>query len=211
MGCLRHLIWLSDVKNSPKCRTGLFTRHLQDYRRQLQRTSNDTSSRKPLAANVIPSQPPQFLVSAQLIEESGNPAIFYCFYASVEALSKVRHGTPATGSTDGPFVWTGFKPIFIMTKRTDSTSDWTVWDGVRNGFNPADDILRANTTAAEASNFNTDFTSNGWEIKGRWCKPKCLWWHLHLHGIRRTPLWRRRRCPCYGSIGGLQCGIITVK
>jgi hypothetical protein len=89
--------------------------------------------------------------------------VAYCF-AEVEGFSKFGSYT-GNGSTDGPFVWTGFKPIFIMTKRIDSTSDWTVWDGVRNGFNPADDILRANTTDAEASNFNTDFTSNGWKLR----------------------------------------------
>jgi hypothetical protein len=97
------------------------------------------------------------------VNKSGENHVAYC-WAEVAGYSKIGRYT-GNGSTDGPFVWTGFKPIFIMTKRTDSTSDWTVWDGVRNGFNPADDIFRANTTAAEASNFNTDFTSNGWKLR----------------------------------------------
>jgi hypothetical protein len=45
-----------------------------------------------------------------------------------------------------------------------------------------------------------DILSNGFKIRAD-VGYQCLWRHLHLHGIRGTPLWRRRRCPCYGSIG----------
>jgi hypothetical protein len=113
--------------------------------------------------DTAPSSTVITLGSQQTTNDSGAAMIAYAF-AEVEGFSKFGSYT-GNGSTDGPFVWTGFKPIFIMTKRTDSTSDWHVWDGVRNGFNPVDDILRANTTAAEASNFNTDFTSNGWKLR----------------------------------------------
>jgi len=78
---------------------------------------------------------------------SGNTCIAYCF-AEVKGFSKFGKYT-GNGSTDGTFVYTGFKPAFIMIKRTDSTSAWNMWDNKRDGFNINNWQLEANTNVAE--------------------------------------------------------------
>jgi len=93
---------------------------------------------------------------------SGNDFIAYCF-AEKKGYSKFGSYT-GNGSTDGTFVYTGFKPAWVMVKRTDSTSDWLICDNKRPGFNPIDDKLFANTNQAEDPYEAFDFVSNGFKI-----------------------------------------------
>jgi len=76
--------------------------------------------------------------------------VFYSF-ASVSGYSKFGTYT-GNGSTTGPTVTTGFKPAFIVIKRTDSTGDWRVWDSMRDSSTPNNNILKANSSEAEAVN-----------------------------------------------------------
>jgi hypothetical protein len=72
------------------------------------------------------------------------------------------------GSTDGTFVYTGFKPAFVMSKRTDSTENWYMKDNKRDIFNPVDNALYANSSAAELTDWGgatTDYLSNGFKLK----------------------------------------------
>jgi hypothetical protein len=93
--------------------------------------------------------------------------IAYCWH-SVEGFSKFGSYT-GNGSTDGPFVWCGFRPAYVLIKRTDSGGeDWQVQDNARNPYNLIDDAIYANSTAAEVLNnaaFYTDFLSNGFKIR----------------------------------------------
>ena len=68
------------------------------------------------------------------------------------------------GSTDGPFVYTGFRPKYIMLKRTDNTGNWMVKDTIRSPYNSADATLLPNLSAAEDStNLAFDLLSNGFK------------------------------------------------
>jgi len=90
--------------------------------------------------------------------------VFYCF-ASVEGYSKFG-GYTGNGSTDGTFVYTGFRPAYFMVKRTNSTSAWLIYDTARNVYNLAGDLLEANTSDAEESNATgIDFLSNGLKMR----------------------------------------------
>jgi len=73
------------------------------------------------------------------------------------------------GSSDGPFVYTGFKPRWIMIKRSDSSErNWCVYDTARNTYNLTTQILYANFSYNEATGVNSvlDILSNGFKIKG---------------------------------------------
>jgi hypothetical protein len=98
---------------------------------------------------------------------SGNTMIAYCFH-SVEGFSKFGSYT-GNGSTDGPFVYTGFRPAFVMTKRTDSTSSWYIVDQERSAnINLMDDYLRPDSSNAEVTGSTSvafDFNSNGFKIR----------------------------------------------
>jgi len=97
---------------------------------------------------------------------SGNSMIAYCF-AEKKGFSKFGSYT-GNGSADGTFIYTGFKPAFMMFKRTDSAVDWTMYDNKRIGYNPNNYKLRPNLSNAEYSTagfFEADIVSNGFKIR----------------------------------------------
>jgi hypothetical protein len=89
--------------------------------------------------------------------------LFYAFH-SVKGYSKFGEYT-GNGNADGTFVYTGFKPAFVIVKRTDSTGGWIMYDNKRNTFNPEDKFLYSNTNDAEATFASFDFLSNGFKAK----------------------------------------------
>jgi len=69
------------------------------------------------------------------------------------------------GSTDGTFVYLGFRARYIMIKRTDSTSDWTIFDTARNSYNTNGARLWANLSSAEGSGDSAySIFSNGFKL-----------------------------------------------
>jgi hypothetical protein len=73
--------------------------------------------------------------------------VAYCF-AEVEGYSKIGSYT-GNGSTDGPFIYTGFRPAFVLMKRSDSTSDWRILDTARDPYNLSSHVLYPNDSGAE--------------------------------------------------------------
>ena len=98
---------------------------------------------------------------------NGNNYIAYCF-AEKKGYSKFGSYT-GNNLDDGTFCYTGMKPSFVMIKRTDSTSEWNIYDVKRNPFNLTNLELEANTSDAEAnvSEREIDILSNGFKLRGR--------------------------------------------
>ena len=94
---------------------------------------------------------------------SSHNMVFYCFH-SIQGYSKFGSYI-ANGNSDGPFIYMGFKPAFVIFKRTDGASAWQTHDRTRetvnDGTSPA---LKPNQTDAEFSK-NVDFLSNGIKIR----------------------------------------------
>jgi hypothetical protein len=96
---------------------------------------------------------------------TGNDYIAYCF-AEVEGFSSIGSYTGNGSATDGPFVYTGFRPAFVMTKRIDSTSDWTIEDTTRSTFNLVENALFPNLNIAEdTTGDRMDILSNGFKLR----------------------------------------------
>ena len=115
-------------------------------------------------ANAVVTAPASSVFTPNI---GANNAIAYCFH-SVEGFSKFGSYT-GNGSTDGPFVYTGFRPAFIITKRTDTSGYWwEMVDTAREPVNPSDQPLYANVTDAEytSSVYDKDLLSNGFKIRG---------------------------------------------
>jgi hypothetical protein len=90
--------------------------------------------------------------------------VAYCF-APVAGYSAFGSYT-GNGSTDGPFVYLGFRPEFVMIKRTSAADNWVILDAVRSTANPTDEYLWANLSNAEVANLHAfDFLSNGFKIR----------------------------------------------
>ncbi len=97
------------------------------------------------------------------VNASGGTFVFYCF-AEKKGFSKFGKYT-GNGSTDGTFVYTGFKPAFVMHKRIDSTSEWFMFDNKRLGYNPDSYRIMANLSDGEANPGGYDLLSNGIKIR----------------------------------------------
>lgn len=99
---------------------------------------------------------------------NGTSMISYCF-APIAGYSAFGSYT-GNGSTDGPFIYTGFRPKFVMVKVTSTTNWWIMFDSTRNPYNAANFELAANLSDAEYT-ANTsqytlfDFLSNGFKLR----------------------------------------------
>jgi len=97
---------------------------------------------------------------------NGTSATFvaYCFH-SVDGYSKFGSYT-GNANADGTFVYTGFKPAFVMIKRTDGAKNWSMYDNKRDSINPNTKQLYANKSNVEyddATYTAMDFVSNGFK------------------------------------------------
>ena len=95
---------------------------------------------------------------------SGNNMIAYCF-AEKQGYSKFGKYV-GNGVANGPFVYTGFKPAFVMMKRIDSTGSWHIFDNKRLGFNINNNVLLADTNGSELAGADypfVDILSNGFK------------------------------------------------
>ena len=88
--------------------------------------------------------------------------IAYCF-AEKQGFSKMGSYT-GNGNADGPFIYTGFKPAWIMIKSATTAESWMLFDNKRLGFNPDNDYLLANATDVEPADEEVlDIVSNGFK------------------------------------------------
>jgi len=71
-----------------------------------------------------------------------------------------------TGTTDGRFVYTGFRPRWIMTKTTNGINHWDIYDAARNTYNVANNVLKPNLANAESTLTGFDLLSNGFKARG---------------------------------------------
>jgi hypothetical protein len=96
--------------------------------------------------------------------ESGSTFVAYCF-APVAGYSAFGSYT-GNGSADGPFVFLGFRPAFVMTKRTDSNGGWNISDTSRDAFNVVGlNLSPENSNAESSGNSKYDITANGFKIR----------------------------------------------
>ena len=91
--------------------------------------------------------------------------IAYCWHG-VDGYSKFGSYT-GNGSTNGQFVYTGFKPSFIILKSSSNAVSWYIFDNKRNPINPAGKRLVADGTFVEDAGTTEafDFLSNGFKLR----------------------------------------------
>jgi len=110
------------------------------------------------------------LGSAPNTNNSGSSLIAYCF-AEVKGFSKFGFYL-GNGNADGRFVYTGFKPAFLLIKRNVSATNWQLFDNKRDPYNVMYKILSPNNTNAEATAdptvTNVNFLSNGFKLPTTW-------------------------------------------
>ena len=107
-----------------------------------------------------------FVYSGGLVNASGSDYVAYIFKGK-QGYSKFGKYI-GNGSQNGPMVYTGFKPAFVIMKRTDNTGAWHLFDNKRSGYNYANDVLQPQVGDAELSGQTyqfVDFLSNGFKVR----------------------------------------------
>ena len=96
---------------------------------------------------------------------SGVTYIAYC-WRSIPGYSKIGKYT-GNASTDGTYVHLGFRPAFVLLKRTSASASWVLHDYKRSGSNPDNDYLHPDNTQSQSdgSSGTIDFLSNGFKLR----------------------------------------------
>ena len=96
---------------------------------------------------------------------NGNGAT-YIMYSFAEKKGYSKFGSyTGNGNADGPMIFTGFKPAWVMIKNISSNQNWVMFDNKRPGFNVINDILYPNQNDSEQEQDSIDFLSNGFKIR----------------------------------------------
>ena len=105
-----------------------------------------------------------FTVGSNNGSNKGSDVMMCYAFADVQGFSKLG-SYEGNGKVDGTFVYTGFRPAWVMTKSFDSTSDWFIFDNKRAGYNPDNNQLWANRDAVESTQDMIDILSNGFKFR----------------------------------------------
>jgi hypothetical protein len=101
--------------------------------------------------------------TSSALNNNGQNFIAYCF-AQKTGYSKFGSYVGNGSADNNAFIYTGFKPAWVMIKNTSVADWWGIIDNKRVGYNPTNNPLFANTSATEG-NFNNDLLSNGFKIR----------------------------------------------
>jgi len=94
---------------------------------------------------------------------SGSPTYIMYAFAPVKGFSSFGKYY-GNNNDDGPFIYTGFRPAFLMVKQSNDVGDWLIMDDKRVGYNPDNNYFKANATSASQGAANKcDILSNGFK------------------------------------------------
>jgi len=98
------------------------------------------------------------------VNANGEDMIAY-LHTSIQGYSSFGGYTGNGSSTAGPFIYTGFRPACVITRKTNSTGNWNINDNKRLGYNVDNNELYPNRTDAEGTSDYMDLLSNGFKIR----------------------------------------------
>jgi len=126
--------------------------------------ATDASATATSNFNAAPTSSVYTIGTAGGVNNNGQNYISYLF-RSIQGYSKIGTYT-GNGSADGTFVYTGFKPAYILIKCTNAAKNWYIFDNKRPTYNVDNILITANTDAAEVvGSEKIDFLSNGFKLR----------------------------------------------
>ena len=127
----------------------------------------DTTAAKKDNANFMnDTEPTSSVFTVNTYDEvnaSSGTHVAYCF-APKQGFSKFGYYV-GNGNANGPFVYTGFRPAFILYKNTDRDISWLIHDHKRLGYNINNDAQHSDTNAVDGTDDRVDILSNGFKIR----------------------------------------------
>ena len=151
-----------DVKNrSTSTQWGVWHKDLADTDNNLRINSTSAEIDDALWNDTVPTSSVFSIGSGA---EVSNDSIAYCF-AEKQGYSKFGKYV-GNGNTNGPFIYTGFKPAFVILKGSSASGSWYMLDSKRDVDNVANHAVEAQSSAAEYTNYNfIDMLSNGFKLR----------------------------------------------
>jgi hypothetical protein len=128
------------------------------------------------------------------INASGVDFVMYCFQEK-QGYSKFGSYI-GNGNADGTFVYTGFKPAFVIHKRTDTGASWMMYDNKRQTINPKDQTLFADLNNAESGGDAVDFLSNGFKQRSTGASQNASGGTYIYMAFAEAPLVGTNNVPC---------------
>jgi hypothetical protein len=129
---------------------------------------NGTAAIQTAGANWISVNSSNVQITSGQFGSPGNKVIY--LFTDVAGFSKFGSYT-GNGSADGPFVYCGFRPRWVMIKRADASGEWIIQDTSRSPSNAIINVLKPNLSAEEVTNIihSIDILSNGFKLRdGIW-------------------------------------------
>ena len=111
--------------------------------------------------------PTTSVFSVDTSDERNDSSQTYICYTFAEKQGFSKFGTyTGNGNADGTFVYTGFRPAYVMIKQSSTSGEgWHIFDNKREGYNVDNDPLVANTNGAEGTSDMIDLLSNGFKLR----------------------------------------------
>ena len=127
--------------------------------------TTDAATTESAYNNTSPTSSIQTINGSGANNGDGDNMIAY-FFTPIKGYSKFGSYT-GNGSTDGTFVYTGFRPAWLMIKRSSAAENWFIQDTTRGTFNVVNKTLFANLSDSEYTNtnYNVDHLSNGFKLR----------------------------------------------
>ena len=124
----------------------------------------NTTSAKASASSMFNALPGStvFTVGDNAAVNDNGAMIAYCWH-SVKGYSQFGTYT-GNGNADGPFIFTGFKPAFVMQKNVSETQGWQLQDNKRDGYNGDNDLVQPHSNANESGVNRINILSNGFKV-----------------------------------------------
>ena len=166
LGVAPKMIWIKSTTNAEAWVVGhddINPGNSWDYYLHLHDTSTAGQNNNRFG-NVYPTTSVFTLGNEDQVNSSSKSYIAYVF-APIKGYSAMGAYT-GTGSADGAYVYTGFKPAFVLIKSSSTAMYWHIFDSKRLGYNPYNYRLNPNATDTETTTTNhVDLMSNGFKIR----------------------------------------------
>ena len=125
---------------------------------------NDTATATTNSGTFNDTAPSASVITLGSWNDVNNSSGTYVAYAFAEKQGFSKFGRyTGTGSTNGPFVYTGFKPAFVLVKNASDSQNWFLQDNKRLGYNEANHLQKPNNAGADDTGNHIDILSNGFK------------------------------------------------
>ena len=161
LGAVPKMIIIKDLEDSGGSNWGVYHNSIGNTNFLELNTTAALDTSIGLWNNTTPTSSVFSIGTNDRVNNVGNDFIAYCF---AEKTGYSKFGSyVGNGNANGTFVYTGFKPAFVMVKASSDTSAWYIYDNKRAGYNVKNYQLYPNVSNAEGTTDQVDLLSNGFK------------------------------------------------